>query len=145
MVEAETEITKDLFAYYYGNKFGSKNNQSNIFVDHLFKAFDRDDNQKLNFLEFLVGLTLFKSDDHYQNLKVFFRLFDVNKDKFIRKNEIELVLKTLNKASDMKQNFYVEMVKDFDLNKDESIDEDEFINGIVQNINYQNIIKIIQN
>ena len=142
-MEGDVEITEELFSYYFSNKIEGKQ-ISKQFIHHLFKAFDRDQNEKISFFEFLVGLTFFKSDDHYQNLKVFFRLFDLNHDKFIKKSEIEIVLRALDKASNMKLNFHENMINDLDLNHDNKIDEDEFIYGIIYNTNYQEFIKQIQ-
>lgn len=143
LVEGDYEISEDLFSYYF-NKQKENSNLSSNFIHCLFQSFDRDKNEKLNFCEFLVGLTFFKSDDHEKNLKVFFRLFDLNNDKFIRKNEIELILKTLDKFSDMKLSFHETMIKDLDLNDDDQIDEDEFITGIIRNPNYVELLKLIQ-
>ena len=145
LVENETEITKDLFTYYFNKKFPSKTRNTNLFVHRLFSVFDRDHNDHLNFSEFLVGMTLFQSNDHYENLKIFFKLFDLNQDNFISKNEVELVLRAFDKATGVETNLYDEMLKDLDFDKDQVINEDEFIYGIIGHPKYKSLIDLIQN
>ncbi len=145
LMENETEVTRDLFTFYFNKKFPSKTRNTNLFVHRLFSVFDRDQNERLNFLEFLVGMTLFKSNDHYDNLKIFFKLFDLNQDKFISKNEVEVILRAFDKATGVETSFYDEMLKDLDFDKDQLINEDEFIYGIIGHPKYQILIDLIQN
>ena len=132
------EISYNQFEKYFKTNFNNK--KSDKFILFLFQAFDRNSNDKLSFLEFLIGMSFFTSDDHYNNLKIFFNLFDLNKDNCIQKNEIHLILSTLKKLDVLDDEN--EFLKQLDLNNDGSIDEDEFIYGIIKNKKYKVIVNL---
>ena len=134
----DSEISYNQFEKYFKTNFNKK--KSDKFILFLFQAFDRNSNDKLSFLEFLIGMTFFTSDDHYNNLKIFFNLFDLNKDNCIQKNEIHLILSALKKLDVLEDEN--EFLKQLDLNNDGSIDEDEFIYGIIKNNKYKDIVNL---
>jgi Ca2+-binding EF-hand superfamily protein len=132
--QLDSEITYVQFETYFKKKYP---NRSKKFISYLFKAFDRNDNDKLSFIEFLIGMNFFTGDDHYNNLKVLFNLFDLNKDHLVQKNEIQTILSSLKRLDVLKDED--EFLAKLDLNHDGSIGEDEFIYGVIRLQKYQDM------
>jgi Ca2+-binding EF-hand superfamily protein len=120
------------FNFFFDKRYRANSKNIDLFLDQLFDAFDRNQDGALSFQEFLVGKILFESKSSRDNLKIFFRLFDISKDTRIEKNEIEQVLTILGRLDTIGpdntySSFAQEMLQDLDFDKDGSISEDEFI------------------
>ena len=120
------------FNFFFDKRYQANSKNIDLFLDQLFDAFDRNQDGALSFQEFLVGKILFESKSSRDNLKIFFRLFDISKDTRIEKNEIEQVLTILGRLDTIGpdntySSFAQEMLQDLDFDKDGSISEDEFI------------------
>lgn len=122
----------------------------NKFIDLLFRAYDCNKDGELTFQEFLTGKKLFESKDIKDNIRFIFRLLDMTKDKKIELNEIELFLKTLHQAADLKENdefddkeYAQRLINDLDTDKDGSLSEEEFLQGIMNNEYYVSFIRSI--
>ncbi len=120
------------FNFFFDKRYQANSKNIDLFLDQLFDAFDGNQDGALSFQEFLVGKILFESKSSRDNLKIFFRLFDISKDTRIEKNEIEQVLTILGRLDTIGpdstySNFAQEMLQDLDFDKDGSISEDEFI------------------
>ncbi len=134
-------MPKDKFIQFFKNL---KPDDSDLFVSQMYRAFDQDESGTLSFTEFLVGLYLIQNDDEKENLKFTFKLFDLNKDGRLEENEIAKFVSCLSKAgcNDEKSQheFARNMINDLDLNHDGSIDENEFIIGVLKNEKYKQIM-----
>lgn len=145
----ETTINRSTFAYhfFFDKRYRSKAKDINAFTDLLFNAFDLNSNGRLSFIEFLIGKHLFESDSKKNNLKFLFRLFDMSHDQKIEKKEIEEFLIKLGQLglnkTDNHAEFAQQMINDLDFDHNGSIDENEFIEGILKNEKYNNFIDSI--
>ena len=85
------------FNFFFDKRYQVKSKNIDLFLNQLFSAFDEDNSGALSFQEFLIGKMLFESNSQRDNLKIFFRLFDISKDKRIEKCEIEQILTILGR------------------------------------------------
>jgi len=127
------------FNFFFDKRYQVKSKNIDLFLNQLFSAFDEDNSGALSFQEFLIGKMLFESNSQRDNLKIFFRLFDISKDKRIEKCEIEQILTILGRedtigADKSYADFAQEMLNDLDFDKDGSITEDEFIEVFISSI-----------
>ena len=134
----------------FDNRYKGKLKDINNFIELLFQALDRDANGTLSFREFLIGKQLLESNDLKDHVRFIFNLLDVTQDKVIEKKEILIFLKTLHKSGGMKdeklsdEEYAEKMLKDLDLDRDGSISENEFVDGILKSETYANFIRSIK-
>lgn len=149
-MDQESSISKSSFSFFcfFDKRYRARVKNLDLFVDQLFQAFDRDNSGALSFQEFLVGKRLFESESHRDNLKFFFRLFDLSKDNRIEKSEIEMFLTILGRVEsdgDSNSDYAQSMLNDLDFDRNGCIDEDEFIEGILKNEKYKHLLDSIRN
>ena len=151
-MEQDGAISKSAFQQliFFDKRYQGKFNDLNAFIEMLFRAFDRDSSGSLSFREFLLSKRLIDSNDLKEFLRFFFSFLDLSHDNTIEKKEILIFLKIMHKSSSTKEesvdieDYAERMVKDLDLNKDGQIDEEEFIEGILKNKTYANLIDSIK-
>lgn len=80
----------------------------------------------------------------YMDIYIKCKFENLGKDGRVEKSEIELFLNTLGRLDD-KQNaeFAQTMMDDLDFDHNGTLDEDEFIEGILTNEKYMNLINSI--
>ncbi len=151
-MEQNGTISKKRFQQliFFDKRYQGKFNDMNAFIEMLFKAFDRDDSGSLTFREFLMSKRLIDSNDLKDLMRFIFKFLDLSQDKTIEKKEILIFLKTMHKANSAKEELmnneeYAEkMINDLDLNNDGLIDEEEFIEGVLKNENYTDLVRFIK-
>eukprot|EP00760_Papus_ankaliazontas_P035592 PhM_4_TR7923/c1_g1_i1/m.41314/K06268/PPP3R, CNB; serine/threonine-protein phosphatase 2B regulatory subunit len=76
-----------------------------VFVDALFRMFDRDNNGGVDFDEFVVSLAIYQSKSKNVNerekLRLFFKIFDVDGDDEISVTDLSTVLRSCFKSNYM--------------------------------------------
>lgn len=90
---------------------------------------DFDNNKKVNFSEFLTAFYDFKKNVKKKELRSFFNLIDTDKSGTINKKELSQFL-SLSEEDDL----LLELFKLADLNNDQTISFDEFVNAIDKNL-----------
>ncbi|KAI8969958.1 rab-GTPase-TBC domain-containing protein [Mycotypha africana] len=65
------------------------------FIYRLFKAFDRQNHQKLNFQDAVIGIGNICKGDLNSQIKLFFDLHDIDQDGFLNKEEVVQLSETL--------------------------------------------------
>ncbi len=150
-MEQDGTISKSSFQQFFlfDKRYQGKFNDMNAFIEMLFKAFDRDSSGSLSFREFLISKRLIDSNDSRDLIRFIFTFLDLSHDKAIEKKEILIFLKTMHKASKAIENIDIDSLaekifNDFDLDNDGSINEDEFIEGVLRNEIYANLINSIK-
>ena len=69
--------------------------RSDVFVEHLFDAFDISQTQTLNFREFIRALNFVSVGNAHDKLGLSFKIYDVENSGVIRKWEMKLVLEEI--------------------------------------------------
>ena len=151
-MEQNGTISKKRFQQliFFDKRYQGKFNDMNAFIEMLFKAFDRDDSGSLTFREFLMSKRLIDSNDLRDLIRFIFKFLDLSQDKTIEKKEILIFLKTMHQACSEEgeminhEEFAEKMVNDLDINNDGSISEEEFIEGVLKNEIYANLLRTIK-
>ncbi|KAI7903114.1 uncharacterized protein BX663DRAFT_434568 [Cokeromyces recurvatus] len=103
-----------------------------VFLQRLYCAFGGDEQQSIDFSKFVDGLSIFMRGTPEEKLRLSFKLYDVDKDGFISKEELEHVMLQLVKKKN-KQNEIEEiqraidcMFEDFDVDCDGKLSFEEY-------------------
>ena len=145
--ESGTEIPKDHMVSLLTKVIGDdrRTKELNQYATQLYKAFDRDDSGTLSFQEFLIGYYLLNSTDDRLKLKFVFRMYDLNKDERLDRNEIKQFAVAFSRASrvsktttNLLQNddFIMTLISELDIDRNGYISESEFIEGLIRNPEY---------
>jgi len=113
----------------------------------IFSVFDKDHNGHIDFNEFVVGLSVCCRGTFGERIKFLFRLFDVNGDGTISREEVKQILtatsgmrKELGEDPSDGGDLVAELFAKYDLNHDGSFDLAEF-KKIVEN--HPNILNVL--
>jgi Ca2+-binding EF-hand superfamily protein len=83
-------LTVKEFKDVYSRIFGG---DASAFAEHVFRTFDTDKNKKVDFKEFLIGLSVTSSSDVDKKLKWAFRMYDIDGNGFIDEEEMLSMMK----------------------------------------------------
>ena len=114
-------------------------------IDQLFNLFDRDRNGKVDFIEFYVLSNDILSGDVKKKLQIAFKLIDKENNGIVSKIELkeallpyvgmEIELKSENDVNNM----ITDMFRSFGKDQNETLSEEEFVNGC---LNDEHFLKI---
>ena len=79
--ELSIEQFKDIYVKHFPNGDAAK------FAEHVFRTFDKDQNHKLNFHEFLTALSITARGDSADRLRWAFHMYDIDENGYITKDE----------------------------------------------------------
>ncbi|KXS15214.1 EF-hand calcium-binding domain-containing protein 1-like protein, partial [Gonapodya prolifera JEL478] len=83
-----------------------------LLMDRVFRCFDADSDNYVNFEEFIRGMSLFLKGKFEEKAKFCFRVYDLNGDRFISKDEMYQMLKnSLVRAVDEDEDGVKELVE----------------------------------
>jgi len=107
---------------------------SDTVVDALWNALDINHDKSIDKKELLCGLVVLTGDDVDQKVQLGFKLFDLNSDGFVQKEELRLLLRNITKvkfsnSQDLEkyiEDFITRTFEKFDENKDGQLSFDEF-------------------
>jgi Ca2+-binding EF-hand superfamily protein len=96
--EDQNNITADVFKDSVKQCMPTVSMTDDAFLQRLYCAFggDEENDQCLDFSKFVDGLSVFMKGTPEEKLKLSFKLYDVDKDEFISKNELEHVMLQLS-------------------------------------------------
>jgi len=135
---------------FFNESYRGKFKNMNLFIEMLFRALDRDSSGSLSFREFLMSKRLIESNDLRDTIRFVFTFLDLSQDKTVEKKEILIFLKTMHQACSEEgeminhEEFAEKMVNNLDINNDGSISEEEFIEGVLKNEIYANLLRTIK-
>ena len=143
--EEEKGVSKETFFYFLNMPFPIINN--------IFKILDKDKNNYLNLEEFLFGMYDIYANNSFNNLTKFvFDLYDTDKDGFISREDIQLLLNYLPVEKNLRNKY---IIKDYiNINYKDILENEKMIEKILDivfsnefryGLNYDNFIFIIQN
>jgi len=84
------------------------------------------------FREFMVALNTMKTGTAVENLKLIYRLFDVNSDGCVEKTELDRVAKELSKLGEVKEGTTQSAFVEIDTNMDGCLSLQEFVDAGLQ-------------
>lgn len=108
----------------------------------LFNAFDRDKNKRVDFVEYLIGISHLSSLDIKKKLQLTFRIYDQNDKGKVSRKEMEKMIvaifdlngiKHRSGENDPKQKAN-NIFKRFNKQNDDYLNEEEFINGCMADV-----------
>ena len=106
-----------------------------IFSKHIWRMYDVNIDGVIDFQEFLIAVNIMSNGTPEENLEQIFRFFDVNRNGFIDKLEMEAVVEdllALENCLDM-EDIAQEAFREMDANEDSHISLDEFVNACLSN------------
>lgn len=83
-------LTVKEFKDVYSRIFGG---DASAFAEHVFRTFDADKNGRVDFKEFLIGLSVTSSSDVRRKLKWAFSMYDIDGNGFIDKEEMTSMMR----------------------------------------------------
>lgn len=113
------------------------NSKSNKFCDRIFKIFDKNNDDYLDFNEFLTAITITLNGTCIDKLRCAFEIYDLKGDGVLDKHEMKIILKHIYEMlgeDSMKNNATknVDLIfEKFDSNKNE-LTLNEFIQGCLK-------------
>ncbi|KAI0989843.1 hypothetical protein GJ496_002156 [Pomphorhynchus laevis] len=105
------------------------------FVNHVFRTFDTDNSGYIDFVEFLVALSITSNGHTEDKLKLAFDIYDINKNGFVDKKEMSKILTAIydlmgvedrSGTNDPKKRVDLVM-NSLDKNHDQKISREEFV------------------
>ncbi|KAI9207657.1 uncharacterized protein BJ171DRAFT_278971 [Polychytrium aggregatum] len=126
-------ITKDLFRHILENHVHCWSvGAQYLFLERLFDAFDLDGNKKIDFREFIKGLSVFLKGTPQEKLELSFRIYDLDKSGTIEPKELIKVMGQMYSAfynedqTRRIQDTVNQLFNDLDINNDGSLSLTEF-------------------
>lgn len=122
---------------------------SETFCNHIFRVFDDDGNESLDFTEFLMALDVTQCGSERDKLQWAFRLYDVDCSGSINVKEMASIIETMDNVEGRKQGQSVslnnpalklpsvqeraeELFKSLDKDGDGEINQEEFVEGYIK-------------
>lgn len=142
----ETALSRTSFIRVYNSLFDG---DASEFAGQVFRTFDKDGNNVVDFKEFIIGLCISGSDNPNAKLKWAFEMYDIDQNGYITEDEMNHILKAICKMTSSKLPEGFTTVQDMtrhiflvlDKNFDNRISLDEFIEGASK---VQVIVDILQ-
>ncbi|CAK8690861.1 neurocalcin-like isoform X2 [Clavelina lepadiformis] len=132
MKSTSGQMDRQQFEDFYEHFFCNDKNKK--FVDHLFRTFDFNGDGKVNFKEFVCGLSVTTRGTPDEKLTWTFNVYDVNQDGTItldEMNEIMRAIYAINGITESEQlRFGNEAFEGLDANGDGYISVSEFVKGV---------------
>jgi neurocalcin delta len=89
LTPGKTQLTRKDFIEVYDKLFTG---DAKEFAEHVFRTFDTDGNNMVDFQEFVAGLFVSSSQDTDKKLDWAFRVYDINGDGYITKDEMSKII-----------------------------------------------------
>lgn len=125
---------KDVYSRIFGGDASS-------FAEHVFRTFDADKNGRVDFKEFLIGLSVTSSSDVKKKLKWAFNMYDIDGNGFIDKKEMISMMRavynmtpSIKKPDDVStpEKMTKKLFAKMDANGDGEISWEEFYDGAMK-------------
>ena len=124
-------LTIDEFKQIYGNFYPGGN--ASKFAENTFRVFDHNNDGKIDFREFMIGLSMSSKGSFDDKMKWIFQLYDTNNNGLISKDEMLVIVQSIREMStgDVDSSAAKKQVdriyKKVDLNSDGQLSLEEFM------------------
>jgi len=130
-------LSKTQFVNYYQQLHDEHSEQLKPLIKELFQLFDSNNDNKLDFSEFVLFNVLTNDGSIYEKLDLIFRLYDKEKEKYFSRDQIKEFLRNMFDIFDIPSSkFNITEVIDTvfqrnNINKDQKINWNQFTQYIV--------------
>ncbi|KAI8065198.1 hypothetical protein BC940DRAFT_304437 [Gongronella butleri] len=95
---SENNITEDMFKETVKKYVPSVSSSDEVFLKRLYAAFDVDDDNAIDFEQFVDGLSVFMKGTPEEKLELSFKLYDVKHTGYLTRPDLERVMIQLSQA-----------------------------------------------
>ena len=144
------KMTKDEFAKMYSEMFST--GDVSFFAGHVFRTFDKNKDDYLNFREFIEGLSIISRGTREDKLRWAFEMYNVDGGRVVTKKEMMEIVKSIFQAAGNTVNLppdentpdklTYKIFAHLDKNDDGTITLDEFISGAKS---YPTFLRMLEN
>ncbi|CAF1486539.1 unnamed protein product [Adineta steineri] len=145
------QLNKNQFIKLYKELENTSIKNIESIAEHVFQAFDRNGDHRIDFKEFLIAYALTSIGDPLGKLQYTFSLFDTDHSQSIELKEMIKLLEQLFIITGHKQQDYssISLAKDIfqtlDQDHNQSLSKEEFINGCLENKSIRNVLSPFEN
>ena len=100
--------------------------------DHIWRIYDTNLDHVVDFKEFVLADWTSRHGSAEENLRQIFRLFDVNSDGKVEREELDKVAKELGKVGELKEEVVKAAFDEMDADSDGGVTQEEFIQACLQ-------------
>ncbi|XP_040583468.1 neuronal calcium sensor 2 [Lepeophtheirus salmonis] len=120
------------------------NANSSLFVDQIFRIFDKDGNGTIDFKEFMMATDMTASGTVEEKLRWAFKMYDEDSSGTIEMSEMTDIIGTLYEMEGISRECAVARAKkifmELDVNGDGEISEEEFVKGCLKD---QGLVRLL--
>merc|ERR1712037_826122 len=128
-----------------GELYAMPRRNAKVFIDQMFRLFDRDGNGKISFREFVVATNLTTAGSAEDKLRWAFRMYDKDGSGTIDMEEMTEIVTTFYNLEGASKGIAMEraetIFKQLDSNGDGSLDEEEFCKGCLEDNDFYQVIQ----
>jgi len=100
--------------------------------DHIWRIYDTNLDHVVDFKEFVLADWTSRHGSAEENLRQIFRLFDINSDGKVEREELDKVATELSKVGELKEEVVKAAFEEMDADRDGGVTQEEFIQACLQ-------------
>ncbi|KAI3379703.1 hypothetical protein SNEBB_004357 [Seison nebaliae] len=140
------QLTKKKFSEVYKQFYPDGNVEH--FTEHVFRTFDTDGSNKIDFREFLIAISITFGNDIETKLKWAFKMYDIDSNGRIDKKELGIIIKSIYELMGEKEMNGAtkpevrveEIFGNMDSTSDGFLSEKEFLDGCTNDAEIRNLL-----